>query len=343
MERINTSRFRIVFSELAILWVLIILCIVMTAFSDSFLTPLNAITVLKQVSILGILAIGATFVLLSGGIDLSVGSTMALTGVISAMIAKTDSVPLIVPILVAILLGGGVGLLNGAGVAFAKMPAFIMTLGLMIVLRGTALLIAGGRPVFGLPDKFMGISGTNVFNIGNVPVSTLILYFLAVFAIALFLLNKTVYGKWIYGVGGNEIAARFSGIKTKRVILSVYIINGLLAGLCGVLMASRINSGDATVAESFALDAIAAAVIGGVSLYGGTGKVWKAVLGALIIGIIQNGLQIMGLSPFVQTIIQGSIIVVAVMFDMNIQHSNRRFRKITVIKDEKGGTNEKGN
>jgi len=287
------------------------------------MTALNVITILRQFSMLGILAIGATFVLIGGGIDLSVGSIMALTGVCAALMSRSDSLPLIVPIFAAVLIGGAIGAANGIGVAYAKIPAFIMTLGFMIAGRGIALLIADGRPVFGLRDDFMSITTTTVFRMGDVAVPSLIFFFLAVFVIALFIFNKTVYGKWVYGVGGNELAARFSGIKTKKIILSTYVINGLFAGLCGVLMASRINSGDATVADGYALDAISAAVIGGVSLSGGLGKVWKAVIGAFIIGVLQNGLQIIGLSPFVQTIIQGVIIMVAVFFDQNMQRSNK--------------------
>jgi len=317
---------------LTILWALIILCIVMTLLTPSFLTTLNIITVLRQVSILGILTCGATFVLLSGGIDLSVGSIIALTGVLSTLVSKNESLPLIIPIIVAVLIGGAIGLINGTGVAYARIPAFIMTLGLMSIGRGTALLVAGGKPVVGLRSDFMEISGTTVFRIGDVPVSSLIICFIVILAFSIFLLHKTVFGKWVYGTGGNENAARFSGIKTKPVILSVYLINGLFAGLCGVLMASRINSGDATVADSYALEAIAATVIGGVSLTGGVGKVWKAVIGAFIIGIIQNGLQIIGMSPFIQTIIQGAIIVVAVFFDMYMQNRNKRVKERVIFK-----------
>ena len=323
MVQLNANKTKIRLSSMTIVWVLIGMCIVMTLISPNFMTPLNIVTILRQFSMLGILAIGATFVLVGGGIDLSVGSTMALTGVCAALIGRSESIPLVVPILAAVLIGGAIGAANGVGVAYAKIPAFIMTLGFMISGRGIALILADGKPVFGLRDDFMSITTTTVFRIGDVAVPSLIFFFVAVFILSLFIINKTIYGKWVYGVGGNEMAARFSGINTKRIILSTYVINGLFAGLCGVLMASRINSGDATVADGYALDAISAAVIGGISLSGGLGKAWKAVIGAFIIGVLQNGLQIIGLSPFVQTIIQGVIIMVAVFFDQNMQRSNK--------------------
>ena len=319
MENVITNKLKAGFKNLAIVWVLILLIIVIALIEPLFLSPLNIITILRQVTIISILTMGITFVLITGGIDLSVGSNLAFTSVVVASISKIDGMPLIVAIFMAIIFGGLLGVINGIGVAYGNVPAFIMTLGTMISWRGAAMLITRATPIIGLPESFMGIAGTDIFSIGGVKVPSMVLFFFAVLFISLFLLKKTVYGKWIYSVGGSEIAARYSGIKTKRVIMSVYIVSGLFAGLAGVLMTSRLNSGISTVGETFALDGISAAVIGGVSLSGGVGKVWRAVIGTLIIGTLQNGLHIMTISPFVQSIIQGAIIVVAVFVDMNMK------------------------
>jgi ribose/xylose/arabinose/galactoside ABC-type transport system permease subunit len=300
-----------------ILWVFSAMCVFLAFLSPSFIKPLNIVTVLKQSSMLGILAIGSTFVLISGGVDLSVGSILAVSGVCAAMLAqKNFSLPLIIPILAAVIVGTGIGLMNGVGVAFGKITPFIMTLGFMISIRGLAFLITKGKPVFGLRDNFTNISNGVVFRFGDVVVPSMVFYLIGVVIIMSVILKLTVFGKWLNAVGGNEEAARFSAISVNFIKAAVYTLNGLLAGLCGVLMASRLNSGDATVAQNFALDAIAASVIGGVSLAGGVGSIWKTIVGALIIGVMQNGLQILGVSPFIQTIVQGLIIIAAVFFDM---------------------------
>jgi ribose/xylose/arabinose/galactoside ABC-type transport system permease subunit len=300
----------------AILWVLIIMCIVIGILSPNFIKPLNVVTVFKQISMLGIVAMGSTFVLISGGIDLSVGSIMSVAGVCAALAAlKEQNNPLVVPILLGLLVGFGVGFLNGFGITYGKITPFIMTLGFMITMRGLALLLSRGRPIFGLSERFADISGAPILRLGTVSIPNLILYLIGTSIIMGIVLRYTVYGKWLYAVGGNENSARFSAINVNMVKMVVYTLNGLLAGLCGVLMASRINSGDATVAENFALDAIAASVIGGVSLSGGAGTIWKTLIGALIIGVMQNGLQILGVSPFIQTIVQGLIIILAVFSD----------------------------
>jgi len=316
LNRINIKDISQIAKKIGILWVFFALSITIAILSPNFVKALNIITVFKQISMLGILAVGSTFVLISGGIDLSVGSIVALAGVCAAMFGGKDmNLPLFIPIIIAISVGGAIGFLNGVGVAYAKITPFIMTLGFMISVRGLALLLTNGKPIFGLNEGFMNISNAPLFRIGGVAVPNMILYFFIVVILMSIVLRFTVFGKWLYAVGGNEESARFSAINVKRVKLTVYTINGLLAGLCGVLMASRINSGDATVASNFALDAIAASVIGGVSLAGGVGTIWKTIFGALIIGVMQNGLQILGVSPFIQTIVQGLIIIIAVFFD----------------------------
>ena len=311
-ERIISS-----FKNSSILWIFILMCVVLSFLTNTFLTSLNIVTVLKQISILGILAVGSTLVIITGGIDLSVGSIMAFSGVCAAYIGQADkSYPLILAVLVAVLAGGLIGLLNGIGIAYGKIPAFIMTLGTMTSVRGVALLMTNGMPIFNLKENFPSIVNKAVFMIGDVKVPVIIVYLFSIIIIGSIILNRTVFGKHVKALGGNEDATRFSGVNVNFDRMMVYVFNGLLAGLCGILMAARINSGNATVADSYAMDAISASVIGGVSLAGGVGTVWKTIIGALIIGVMQNGLQIMKVSSFVQTIVQGIIIVVAVFFDV---------------------------
>jgi ribose/xylose/arabinose/galactoside ABC-type transport system permease subunit len=251
-------------------------------------------------------------VILTGGIDLSVGSIIALSSVMAAMFARGDSTyPLIAPILVAVATGLVIGAFNGLGVAYGKYPPFIMTLATMIIVRGLGLVITEGRPIFNLSDAFVYIANGSLLGLPN------LIYFLVIcFVLGFFVLNFTVFGKRVYAVGGNEIAAGSSGINVRLIKFSVYAISGLLAGLCGVLMASRITSGNASIAEGYELDAIAATVIGGVSMSGGVGSILGTLVGALIIGVIKNGLDILSVSPYYQKIIQGSIILIAVFLDI---------------------------
>lgn len=303
--------------DASILWILVAMCLILTCLTDSFLTPLNVVTVLKQISILGIVAAGSTFTIITGGIDMSCGSIMALSGVCAAFVGQADSgLPLILAVLVAIAVGGLVGLLNGVGISYGKIPPFIMTLGTMTSVRGFALLLTDGMPIFNLQANFPELVNYAVFNIGDVKVPVIIFFLIGIIALSSVLLNHTTFGKHVMALGGNAEAARFSGVNVKLVRTIVYVYSGLLAGLAGVLMAARINSGNATIADSYAMDAISASVIGGVSMSGGIGTIWKTIVGALIIGVMQNGLQILKVSSFIQTIVQGAIIVIAVYLDV---------------------------
>lgn len=303
--------------DASILWILVAMCLILTCLTDSFLTPLNVVTVLKQISILGIVAAGSTFTIITGGIDMSCGSIMALSGVCAAFVGQADSgLPLILAVLVAIAVGGLVGLLNGVGISYGKIPPFIMTLGTMTSVRGFALLLTDGMPIFNLQANFPELVNYAVFNIGDVKVPVIIFFLIGIIALSSVLLNRTTFGKHVMALGGNAEAARFSGVNVKLVRTIVYVYSGLLAGLAGVLMAALINSGNATIADSYAMDAISASVIGGVSMSGGIGTIWKTIVGALIIGVMQNGLQILKVSSFIQTIVQGAIIVIAVYLDV---------------------------
>lgn len=298
-------------SEYFIFVIFIALVVVLTCLKPSFITPGNLVNILKQASINGILAFGMMFVIVAGGFDMSVGSTVAFAGILAAMTGQ-GNYPLIVPLLVAMLAGLLVGILNGIGVAVGNLPPFIMTLGTMTAVRGLALLISNGKPVIGLSPEYKAVAASSVCGIPMLAV------FLAIIiAICSFVLSKTVYGRRVYACGGNLLAARVSGINTTKIRVSTFAIAGLLAGLSGFLMTSRVTIGQPTAAESYEMDAITACVVGGVSMSGGVGRPWGVVVGCLLITVIANGLDIMGVSSHWQKIVKGAIIVLAVLIDIN--------------------------
>jgi ribose/xylose/arabinose/galactoside ABC-type transport system permease subunit len=308
-SRIETSSLREIGIIIAFFVILIILMILSP---NAFAKPANLVNILKQASINGILAMGMMFVIVSGGIDLSVGSIVALTGVIAATFAHPGEYPLIVPIILSAVIGALVGCFNGASVAYGNIPPFIVTLGTMTIIRGVALIAANGLPVFNVARLFEAIGFVFVSD----AVHYLVVYFLVVAAICAFVLTRTVFGRRVYAIGGNETAARVSGINTNRIKVAVYTISGFLAGLAGLLLASRLVSGNPTSGQAYELDAIAAVIIGGVSMSGGAGKWYGTVIGALLIAVIGNGLDILNVSSHFQLIIKGSIIIVAVLLDM---------------------------
>lgn len=278
---------------------------------DAFAKPSNLINIVKQASVNGILACGMMFVILSGGIDLSVGSTIALAGVMAAHFAHPDTYPLAVPVLVALGVGTLIGLVNGAGVAYGAIPPFIITLATMTAVRGAALVASGGSPVFGVTKAFEAVAS---FSLGAIPI--LAVYFIIIVLICGFILTKTVFGRRVYAIGGNEVAARVSGIDVKRIKLSVYMISGFLAGVAGLLLASRTIQGAPTAGQGYELDAIAAVIIGGISMTGGAGKWYGTIVGALLLAVLGNGLDILNVSSNYQLIIKGGIIALAVFFDI---------------------------
>lgn len=294
----------------SIFWTLVALIIIMAVLSPSFLKPQNIANVVKQISINGILAVGMTVVIITGGIDLSVGSIVALSSIVAAMFGR-GGYPIIVPVIMAVLTGILVGLFNGTGVAYLKFPPFIITLSSMTIVRGIALLVTNGVPIFGLSEDMINLANGQFLGIPN-----LVYFFIIVFGIVFCLLNYTVFGRRIYAVGGNELAATSSGINSRLIKQMAYAISGLCAGLAGVLAASRVTSGNPTTGSGYELDAIAAAVIGGVSMSGGKGNLIGTIVGALIIGVVQNGLDILGISTYYQDVIQGLIILVAVFLDI---------------------------
>ena len=297
-------------SEYFIFVIFIALVIVLTCLKPSFIQPSNLVNILKQASINGILSFGMMFVIIAGGFDMSVGSTVAFTGIVAALLGQ-GQYPLIVPLVIAMLAGLAVGVINGVGVSIGDLPPFIMTLGTMTAVRGLALLLCNGKPVTGISQEYRAVAAQSFFG-----VPMLAVFLVIVIAICSFVLAKTVYGRRVYACGGNLQAARVSGINTTLIRISTFSIAGLLAGLCGFLMTSRVTIGQPTAAESYEMDAITACVVGGVSMSGGVGKPWGVVVGCLLITVIANGLDIMGVSSHWQKIVKGAIIVLAVLIDV---------------------------
>ena len=306
----DTKRTKALISEYFIFVIFIALVVVLTCLKPSFIQPGNLVNILKQASINGILAFGMMFVIIAGGFDMSVGSTVAFTGVLAAMLGQ-GQYPLIVPLLVAMLAGLAVGVVNGVGVAVGDLPPFIMTLGTMTAVRGLALLISNGKPVIGISAEYKAIAASSVLG-----VPMLAVFLVVIILICSFVLAKTVYGRRVYACGGNLLAARVSGINTTKIRISTFAIAGLLAGLSVFLMTSRVTIGQPNAAESYEMDAITACVVGGVSMSGGVGKSWGVVVGCLLITVIANGLDIMGVSSHWQKIVKGAIIVLAVLLDI---------------------------
>jgi inositol transport system permease protein len=275
-----------------------------------FVTLGNLINLVRQISINGILAVGVTYVLLTGGVDLSLGSLVALTGVIAATFAHPGEYGVVVPVLAGIAAGAVCGAINGVLVTKGRMAPFVVTLGMMTSARGLALLASGGRPVSNLSTAFTHIGAGDL---AGIPLPTWIL--LAVAAASHVFLRNMRMGRHVYAVGGNENAARASGVHVSTVKMVCYTVCGAMAGLAGVVLASRITTGQPNAGIGYELDAIAAVVIGGTSLNGGTGGVSGTILGALLIGVINNGLDLLNVSSYYQQVIKGVIIVGAVWLD----------------------------
>ena len=311
MQYINNIR------QYGLLIVFGIICLLISLITPQFLTVSNLTIIVTQVSINALLAFGVTFVIITGGIDLSLGSIVAVTGVTSAMLAHPDSNPVLIPIVMGLLAGLLMGVFNGFIITKSKIAPFIVTLGTMTIGRGLALILSDGRPVSNLSDSFNYLGSGTIFGI---PI--LILIFILVFALCSIILSKTILGRYIYAIGGNEQAARASGINIDRVKLSVYSISGLLAGLAGILLASRITTGQPNAGAGFELDAIAAVVIGGTSTAGGRGTMTGTLIGVLLIGVINNGLDLLNVTSYYQQVVMGIIIIGAVIIDSLNQKSN---------------------
>lgn len=292
-----------------LLLVILFVGIALSLLTDTFLSVANFTNVARQISINGILAVGVTFVILTAGVDLSLGSVVALSGVACATFAHPGDYSVFVPIAVGLLTGAACGLVNGVLVTRGGVAPFIVTLGMMTIARGLALIVSGGRPVADMSNELTALAGDFL----GVPI--FVLCFAGVAFAAWFFLRNFRLGRHIYAVGGNENAARAAGVPVEKVKLFAYGLCGLLTGLAGVVLAARITTGQPNAGQAYELDAIAAVVIGGTSLAGGVGTITGTLLGVLLIGVINNGLDLMGVSSYYQAVIKGVIIVGAVWLD----------------------------
>lgn len=290
---------------------LLLLIVVLSVLSPAFLTVSNAVNIFQQISVLAILALGATAVIITGGIDLSVGSILALSGITTAWVASTAGLPFGLAIVVGLAAGAAAGLVNGLLITKGKLPPFIATLAMLSVARGLTLVISDGRPISGLPSWFRQLVSYRLF--GVVPLSVLLVVLLYVLGAAYLRLRPS--GRALYAIGGSEEVARLSGLRVDREKLKVYTAAGLLAGVGGLVLAARLNSAQPTAGGGVELDVIAAVVIGGASLAGGAGTVAGTLTGALIIGVLRNGLNLLDVSSFWQQVVIGSVIAAAVMVD----------------------------
>lgn len=306
-HKINLSNWMIYIGMVGIFLVFAIVC---SAMGKNFLNLNNIMNIINQASINAIIAIGASLVILTGGIDLSVGSVVGFVGIFLAMNLKAGmSIPL--AIILCLICGVAIGLFNGVLVSYGKVPAFITTLGSMQAVRGLAQIINGGQAVSGFPLDIGAVMKTRFF--GVVPIG--VLYVVVFYTIMVLVLSYTKFGRRVYAIGGNAHAARLSGIKVKRIEVSVYVLSGAFAAFAGVMLLGRLLYADPSAGNSYEMDAIAAAVIGGISMSGGKGRLANTVVGAIILATLTNGLQIMNVATYYQTVITGLVIIIAVFAD----------------------------
>lgn len=297
------------FKRYGIVFILLLMVIGFTTVKPVFLRSANIINIFRQVAVIGTLALGVTLVIITAGIDLSSGSLVALVGVITATLAAPGD-NIFIAIMIGLAVGVFCGLINGVIIAKTGIPPFIATLGMMTAARGAALLFTGGKPVSNISESFLYIGAGKI---GFLPVPVLI--FLLMGLITHILLTKTKFGKTVYSIGGNIQAAKLCGINVNKVLVLVYAYAGLMAAVGGIILTARVSSGNPTSGLAYELDAIAATVIGGTSLTGGVGLISGTIIGALIIGVLNNGLTLVGVSPNWQQVIKAIIIVGAVTID----------------------------
>ncbi len=311
-----------ILKKYGLVFVLFLMIIIISILRPNFLSSTNLFNTLNQTAIYGIMALGLTFVIISRGIDLSVGSILAFSGVVAASISQVPGAagkmfpslgmfPFGAALFAALAVGGFCGAVNGCHIAWTRLQAFLATLGMMTVARGFALLYTSGKPVSNI-NPFFNLIGGKLFNVIPVPV----IIYAVVVVIAWIILNYTRFGKSVFAIGANSVAAEISGINVKRNLVFIYMISGLLAGLAAIVFLGRTGSAHPGAADGYELTAIAATTIGGTSQTGGIGTIWGAVVGALILSVLKNGLTLLGVHAYWQQIIEGAIIVVAVIIDM---------------------------
>ncbi len=302
-DKLSLSR---LYDRFGVLVVFVLLFAVSCMLSDRFLQTSNLFNILRQISMFGILSVGMTFVIVSGGIDLSVGSIIALVCVITANMVNDHGI--IPAILVALLVGALVGLINGVGIAYGKLQPFIMTLGTMYMASGAASIYTNGTPI-SIKGNFSKIGNSMLFNTIPLPA----IYFIVILIAAYLVMRNTRFGRHVYSIGSNKEATRLAGVDVKKVTLSVYILSGVLAAVTGIIFAAQMASGSPVAGEGYEMNAITAAVVGGTSMSGGKGNLLGTFLGAVIMGILSNIMNLCGVSSYWQTVLTGLILVVAIL------------------------------
>ncbi|MFT3888357.1 MAG: ABC transporter permease [Arachnia sp.] len=314
--------------EIGIVLVLVALIIAFSIWTPQFLTVSNFFNIAKQVATLGICAVGFTFVLITAGIDLSVGYQISLNVVVAGTLMANFDVPWILAVLLTMVLGTLVGVANGALIAFTGVAPLIITLSMMMVLNGVSYLISEGLPVIGFPQGFSTLSS----NVGGIPIALLIM--LVIWAIGVFILNYTVPGRNFYALGSNVEAAHLSGVSVKKNIVLVYALCGLFTSIGAVLMLARLNSAQSATGAGFEFSVLTACVLGGVSVMGGKGTMFGAFVGVLIVGVLDNGLLLANVSAYIQLVMKGTILAAAVIYDTMSKASGDRTKKLKSINPE---------
>jgi ribose transport system permease protein len=333
LDKRNILKKIIGFREVGVAMALVILVLIFTLATPVFMTPNNLLNITRQISVISLIAIAMTMVIITGGIDLSVGSIIALAGIITASCIKEMQLPNIVGIIMGVLVGVATGMINGLLIAYLNMPAFITTMGTMTVLRGLGYMYTQAYPIYDLPRQFK-VLGQGY--IGMVPIPTII--FIIVAFLVYILLRKTVFGRHIYAIGGNPEASKLAGINVRVVSLTVYILSGLICGIAAVMQAARIGAGLPTIGEGFELDAIAAAVIGGTAMSGGSGTILGTIIGSILLGVLSNGLSLLDVDSYIMKVISGLVVILAVLIDqLRIIMSRRAQLKNTVSELSRAG------
>lgn len=308
-EKIRNINIQALTLYIGALGILIIFTIACQLLGKSFLTLGNIKNIINQSAVIAVIAIGQSIVVLTGGIDLSVGAVVGFVGIMGGLLIKGGT-PIVLACLVMMLVGIVIGIFNGAFVSYGKVPAFIVTLGSMQIIRGFTMVMNSGRPVSGFPPGLREITSKSI---AGIPVS--IIYLFLLYAIMITVMKKTKLGRWIYSIGGNVNAAKLAGVRTEKVEIIAYALGGLFAAIGGIFLLSRLSYADPNAGSSYEMDAIAAAVIGGIALSGGKGNIGNTLLGALILGMLKCGLQIMNVPVYYQTVIIGITIIAAVFLD----------------------------
>ena len=301
-------------ADMGIILTLVAMIIFFSVITKSFLSAKNFANIARQISITGICSVGMTMVILTGGIDLSIGSVIGFTSAVAALMMSSGQ-SIILASMVSLALGMIIGVINATCINYLQIPAMITTLGTQISLRGAVYLVTGGMPVYGLPESFKVLGQGSV---GIIPISMIIM--VMVFTIGYFILNKMVFGRRIYGIGGNAETARLSGVNVKKEIYKIYMLVGFFGSLAGLILMSRVNSGQPSAGDGYEMDIITAVVLGGVSVSGGEGKITKVIIGVIFMGVLANGMMMMNINEYWQRVVKGLVLLAAVAVDIRTKN-----------------------